>query len=329
MCTLFLSLSKLHKQMGALLIGLALSSHAAAQAFPNRPINLIVAYAAGGITDIAFRQIGQEMAKTLGQSIVIENRTGAGGRIGAEAIIRAPKDGYTIGVFNSAIGTNLPLMSPDFKLEPGKDYTPISSSIETYVVMVTNPSMPFRDVKGVIDYARANPGKLNFASSGAGTTGHLSFELLRYATGIDATHVPFKGDAPAFSAVAGGQVQMSITSGTVKPFVDSGKVIGIAVTSAKRWSLFPNLPSIQESGIKDFEASAWQGLVGPPGLPPDVVNRLNRSTVEALKDAELRRKLVDMGLVVGSSTPEEFTNFIKADLAKWTPIFKAANIKPE
>ena len=300
---------------------------AAAQGYPTRPVTLINPYAAGGITDVAFRTIAAEAAKSLGQTILVENRTGAGGKIGANAIVAAAKDGYTVGIFNSGIGTNLPLMDPTFKMEPVRDYVPITRAIETYVVLVASPSAPYRDVKGLIDYARANPGKLDIGSAGVGTTGHLSLALLNSLAKLNLTHVPYKGETPMVTDVMGGQIPLGFISATVKPHVDAGKVIGIAVSGGQRWSVFPNLPSFQETGLNGFAASAWQGIVGPVGIPAEAVSRINRVVGTALQDAAVRKRLDELGLSVGASTPEEFTVFIRRELEVWGPVVRAANIK--
>lgn len=307
--------------------GLLFSALAAAQNYPVRPVTMIIPYAAGGVTDVAFRAIAQDAAKQLGQPIVTENRTGAGGKVGAEAIVRAPKDGHTIGVFNSAIAVNLPLMDPTFKVEVGKDYAPITRAVETYVVLIASPSAPFRDAKGLLEYARANPGVLNVGTAGIGTTGHLSLELLKHIAKIQLTHVPYKGDALSLNDVMGGQIPLAFMSNAAKPQVDAGKVRPIAVTSPQTWALFPNVPSFQESGLNGFVASSWLGLVGPAGMQGEVVAKLNRTFALTLRNPELRKKLEDMGLAVQTSAPEEFGAFIRKDLEVWGPVIRAANIK--
>lgn len=308
-------------------LALSLGLSAQAQTYPSRPVTLIIPYAAGGVADVAFRAIAQDAVKVLGQPIVVENRVGAGGKVGAEAIMRAPKDGYTFGVFNSGIAVNLPLMDPSFKIEPEKDYAPISRAIETYVVLIASPTAPFKDVRGLLEYARANPGKLNVGTAGVGTTGHLSLELLKHLAKVDLTQVPYKGDALSLNDVMGGQIPLAFMSNAAKPQVDAGKVRGIAVTSPQRWALFSDVPSFQEQGVKGFVASSWLGFVGPAGLQPDALAKLNRSVGTALQDAELRKKLAAMGLSVQASTPKEFGAFIRKDLEVWGPVIRAANIK--
>lgn len=315
----------------AVIAGLALASlagQAQSQAYPSRPVTLINPYAAGGISDVAFRAMAQEVSKTFGQNIVVENRTGAGGKVGANAIMQAPKDGYTIGIFNSAIATNLAVLDPNFQILPGKDYAPVTRAIETYVIMVASPGAPAKDVKSLLEYARANPGKLNVGTSGVGTTGHLSFELLQHLGKIRMTHVPYKGDAPAILDVVSGQIPYAFNAATTsKPQIDAGKVVPVAVSGAKRWSVFPTVPSFQEAGLPNFDAAAWLGIVGPAGMAAEPLARVNRAFVAALQVPELRKRLEDMGLAVQSSTPDEFTAFIRRDHEVWSPILKAAGIK--
>jgi len=301
---------------------------ALAQGYPSRPVTLINPYATGGITDVAFRAIALEAAKTFGQNIVVENRTGAGGKVGANAIMQASKDGYTIGIFNSGIATNLAVLDPNFSILPGKDYMPITRAIETYVIMTAGLNAPAKDVRSLLEYARANPGKVNFATAGVGTTGHLSLELFKHLGKVQVTHVPYKGDSPAMNDLLGGQVPYAFTAATAaKPHIDAGKITAVAVSGAQRWAVFPNVPSFQEGGLQGFNASAWLGIVGPSGLSAEAIGRVNRSVATALQGADLRKRLEDMGLAVGSSTPDEFTAFIRKDHEVWTPILKAAGIK--
>lgn len=309
-------------------LGLALAGAVHAQAFPTRPVTLIVPYAVGGITDVAFRALAVEMGKNLGQTIVVDNKVGGGGKIGARAIFAAAKDGYTIGVLNSGLGTNSALTDPGFAVQPGRDYAPLSRVLETYIVLITSPTGPFKDVKALVDFAKTNPGKVNLASSGLGTSGHLAIELLKILTGINVVHVPYKGENLATNDVIGGQVQGAFVSAVIKPLVTSGKLAGLAVTSSARWSAFPDLPTLRESVAERFDVTAWQGLIGPAGMPPEVVSRLNRAIVTALQQPGLRKIMEDLGLVVGTSSPEEFAAFIRKDNDFWRPVF-AQGIKME
>lgn len=299
-----------------------------AQAFPNRPITLIYPYPAGSTTDNAWRLIAQEASRTLGQNVVVENRAGASGRIGLDAVSRAAnKEGYTIGVINNTLSVLLPLMDATFKVEPGKDYTPVTGAIETYAVLVANPSVPFKDLAGLISYAKDNPGKLNIASAGTGTPSHLAGELLARSAGIRLTHIPYKGEAPALADLLGGQVQLYFGVGILKPHVEAGRLIGIATTGPQRWNSFPNLPSFTEAGFPGVLTASWLGVIGPPGMAEESVNQLNRAFGTALRNPELRKKLEEQGWVLQPSTPQEFAARIGTDVERWTPIIRAANIK--
>jgi len=306
-----------------------LATNVLAQTYPSRPVTVIYPYPAGSTTEGAWRSVAQEASKTLGQSVIFENRVGAGGKIGVESMTRSPKDGHTVGVINSAVAIYLPLMDATFRIEPGKDYTPISAGFETYYVLLAHPSVPFRDVKGLIAYARANPGKLNMASSGNGTGGHLSVELLKMVVGIHAVHVPYKGEAPAMTDLLGGQVQAFFGAGNAKPFIESGKLIGLATSGPQRWAPFPSLPTFAEEGLADVSASTWLGLAGPAGIPDAAVAKLNQAVTVAMQAPEVRRKLDEFGLVVRGGTPQEFSALIRADLDRWGKVVRAGNIRLE
>ena len=293
----------------------------------DRAVTLIVPFAAGGVTDVGARIVALELGKQLGTQVVVENRVGAGGRVGAEAIMRAPKDGSVIGIINSGLATNLPLMSSDFKITPGKDYTPISRWFESYVILVANAAQPYNDAKGLVEYAKANPGKLNWGSAGVGTTGHLGLELLKHLTGINIVHIAYKGDAQVTNDLLGNQIQLAISSAPIKPHLDTKKLKAIGTSGAARWDVFGDVPTMEEGGVKGFNLTVWQGFIAPPGLAPAALERLNRGLRATLQNAEVKRKLEELGLKLGSSTPDEFTSYIRADLERWGPVIKAANIK--
>ena len=293
----------------------------------DRPISLVVPFAAGGVTDVGARIVATELAKQLNGQVIVENRVGAGGRVGAEAIMRGAKDGSVIGIINSGLATNLPLMSSDFKIQPGKDYQPISRWFEAYVVVVAGANLPFNDVKGLVDYAKANSGKLNWGSAGVGTTSHLGLELLKHLTGTNIVHVAYKGDAQVTNDLLGGQIQLAISSAPIKPHIDAKKLKGIGTTGAQRWDLFPDLPTMEEAGIKGFNLTVWQGFIGPTGLAPATLERLNRGLRATLAVPDTKRKLEDLGLKIAASSPDEFATYIRADLDRWAPVIKAANIK--
>lgn len=320
--------NRLAHSAAALALCATMSSPVFAQSYPTRPITLVYPYPAGSTTDSAWRVIAQETSKQLGQPIVFENRAGASGKIGLAAVTAsAARDGYLLGIINNTLSVLLPLMDPGFRAEAGKDFTPISLAIETYAALVANPGVPFRDIEGLVKYAKANPGKLNFGSAGSGTPSHLNVELLKRGAGIDVVHVPYKGEAPALNDLLGGQVQAYFGVGILKPHVEARKLIGLATTGPERWALFPNLPTFREAGYPGVLAASWLGLIGPSGLPRDVVARANRALSSALQEPEVRRKLAEQGWVTRPSTPEEFEARIKSDVERWTPIIRSANIK--
>lgn len=291
-------------------------------------VTLVVPFAAGGVTDAAARALAPELGRQLGQQVVVENRIGAGGRIGAEAVMRGPKDGSIIGILNSGLGTNLPLMS-DFKMLPGEQYTPLSNWFETYTVLVANAGQPFDDVQGLIAHARKNPSRLNWGSAGVGTSGHLGMELLKHLAKVDITHVAYKGDSAVTNDLLSNQIQLAISSAPIKPHVDAKKLKAIATTGPVRWTLFNHVPTFQEGGVKGFNLTVWQGFIAPPGLRSTTAERLSRAIRAALQAPDVKAKLEAMGLKTGGSTPEQFGSYIRADLKRWTPVIKGANIKVE
>lgn len=322
-------LSKLGKATSAaiLVATAAWTGSATAQTFPNRAITFIYPYAAGSAPDAAWRALALEAGKVLGQTVIYENRVGAGGRIGFDGIMRAAKDGYTIGVVNNGLTVTQPLADPTLKVEPGKDYAPIIRTIDIYQVLVAHPSMPFRDLRGMIAYAKANPGKLNYSSGGAGNQSHVGTERLKAQAGIEMMHIPYKGEGPAVTDLIAGQVQVSMPSGSAKPFVDSGKLVALATTGPTRWHLFPNLPTLSEAGLPGLTSVTWMGVVAPAGTPPDVVAKLNAAFNTALKSPEIRSKLQGYGFEVVGSSAAEFDTLIRNDLQVWAPIIKNAGIK--
>jgi tripartite-type tricarboxylate transporter receptor subunit TctC len=314
---------------GAALCGLLFSAIAAAQAYPARAITFVYPYPPGSASDNAFRSIVQEASKRIGQPLVYENRSGAGGRIGLDAVLKAPADGYTIGMFNNVLGVSQPLIDPRLQIEPVKDYTPIVLAVESYLLMVIRSGEPYRDLKGLLDYAKGNPGKLNMSTPATGSGAHLVLALLTARTGVNIVNIPYKGTAPATQAILSGEVNLTLTDSTVKPFVDNGRLLAIATTGAQRWASFPNVQTFEEQGLKGVAYSSWSGVVGPPGMPRPVMDRLNRAFVEALGTAEVRGRLEVAGLAARGGTPEDLGALIKAELAQWRPVIAAAGIKAD
>lgn len=309
-----------------LTVSSALFSPAVAQTSP-RPTTLLQPYTAGGITDVTIRIVAREAEKILGHPIVVENRPGAGGKIALDATMRAAPDGYTVGMVNTSIAANLPLLDLSFKFDPQKDYTPIAMIAETYLLLAAHPSVPYRDMAGLLAYAAANPGKVNMASSGPGSAGHLTIELIKSVSKMNATHIPYKGEAPALNDLLGGQVPLMITSGSAKQHIDSGKLVGIAVTSPIKWDFFGNLPTLKDTLGAQVVTSSWMGVVGPPNMPPEVTMRLNRAFLGAMDSPTVQKQLADLGVVVRKASPQEFGTFIRSELDRWGVIVKAGNIK--
>ncbi|MFN0162738.1 MAG: Bug family tripartite tricarboxylate transporter substrate binding protein [Burkholderiales bacterium] len=313
-----------------LLIGVAAlvsGLNAQAQTFPDRPIAFVYPYPPGSATEVAFRAIVQEASRRLGQPIVFENRSGAVGRIGFEHVLRSAPDGYNLGLLNNILGVSLPLIDPKTYVEPGRDYTPVALAVESFLILVARGSEPYRDVRGLIEFARANPGKLNMATPGTGTGAHLVLALLGARAGANIAHIPYKGTAPATLAILSGEVNLTLTDTSVRTHVESGKLIALATTGAQRWASFPNVPTFEEQGLKGVVYGAWSGVMGPPGMPAAVVTRLNRAFAEALGTPEVKTRLDAAGLSGRGGPPEEWTAKIRSELASWRPVIQGANIK--
>ncbi len=311
----------------ALAAVLLMAGNAASQAYPNKPITFVYPYPAGAGLDIALRTASQDASRRLGQPIVFVSRPGAGGRVGFESLMRSPNDGYTIGAATNAIAVFQPLIDQKLFVEPGKDYTAISLAIETPLVLVTGANSPFRDVKGLLANARANPGKLNGGSSGVGTGSHLGIEMINVMAGTNIVHIPFNGATAVLVAAMSGEINMVFSSAETKPHITSGKLIALATSGSKRWHEFPNVPTMSEAGLTGFVNGSWTGIVGPAGMPREMVMRLNQAYTEALKTVEVREKLEAAGWVILAGTPEEFTALAKDDMERFRPIIKAANLK--
>ena len=303
---------------------------ARAEDFPSRPIHFIVPAAAGGPTDVTTRLIAERMTATLGQPVLVEPRPGAGGNVGAEVVARARPDGYTI--LMATIGTHAvnQTLYKSLAFNPIKDFAPVSMVVQYPLVLVVNPDVPVKSVKDLIAYAKANPGKLNRASGGSGTSMHLSGELFVHQAGLDMPHVPYKGSAPALNDLIGGHVQVMFDSLlTAMPMVKAGKLRALAITGAKRSPAVPDLPTIAEAGLPGYSATGWIGVVAPANTPPAVIAKLNDAVVKALADPGVREKLTAQAVEPVGSTPAEFAAFIKAETAKWAIAVRGANLTIE
>lgn len=310
----------------AISLGAALLPGAfAADNYPAKPITLVVPFAAGGTTDILARIIGQYLSEDLGQSVVIDNRAGAGGNIGAQMAARSKPDGYTL--FMGTVGTHAINESLYKKLpfDPVKDFQPLSRVALVPNLLVANPKQPFKTVQELIDYAKANPGVVNFASSGNGSSIHLSGELFKQMAGVDMQHIPYRGSAPAVADLLGNQVAIMFDNmPSAISHVRSGKLVPIAVTTAERSPELPDVPTIAEAGIPGYEATSWFGLYVTAGTPEPVVAKLHASLVKALKDPKLVQKFADQGSTAYSETPEEFAAFMASETQKWAEVVKSS-----
>jgi tripartite-type tricarboxylate transporter receptor subunit TctC len=297
--------------------------------YPTRTITLVVPSPPGGGTDTSWRIIEPKLSQLLGQKIVIENRGGASGNIGAADVARAAPDGYTLLAMISSHVINPSLMK-DVPYNIERDFAPISRSIMVPGVLVAHPSIPAKNLQELITYAKANPGKLDFGTAGTGSMSQLMVELLIKDTGMKMVHVPYKGTAPAFNDVLAGHVAlMSADIMNVVPHIQTGSVRALGVTSAQRSNVAPNIPTIAEAGVPGYEAVQWFGLVAPAGTPPDIIDKLHRAVVQALDDPAIKKRFTDDGgIPAPSASPEEFREFIKAEGAKWAKVIKESGITP-
>jgi len=298
--------------------------------YPSKPITLICPYAAGGNADQRSRQIGRFISTALGQPVIVDNKPGAGGNIGTEAIARAKPDGYTIGMGNFAPLAVNPTMFKKMNFDPAKDLVPVSLIEKGPLVLMVPANSPFKSVKDIMAAAKASPGKLSFASGGLGGSHHLSGEMFKSLAGLSITHIPYKGGAPATTDLMGGQVDMMFEQMySAAPSIRAGKLRALAITSKTRSPLFPDLPTMAESGVPGFEVQNWQGLVAPAGTPAALIKLLNETTSKALADPTIREQMLGQGNELGGDTPEQFASFIKSEADRWGKLVKSANIKPE
>lgn len=317
------------------LIAVALSAatagtETAAQAYPAKPVRMVVGFPAGGPTDIVSRTIAPRMSESLGQIVIVDNRGGAGGVIATEQVSKAAPDGYT--VLMGTIGGIAVAMSllPNRGYDTLRDFAPITQAVTVTNLLVVHPSVPAKNVKDLLAIARSKPGRLNYASSGNGTVTHLAGELFKLMGKVDITHIPFKGGAPALTALISGEVDLSYENSlVVTPHVRAGKVKALAVTGTKRSQLMPQLPTISESGLPGYNASGWYGLFAPAATPRAVVNRLNQEAVKALRMPDVVKTLSSQGAEPVGNTTEEFTAFVKSEIEKWSNLVKLAKMKTD
>ena len=296
--------------------------------WPSKPINYIVPFPAGGTTDTLARVIGQKLGTALGTTIVVENRAGAGGNIGSDYVAKAAPDGYTLlgGTISShAINASL---YPKLPYDPQKSFAPITLIGSNANVLVVNASSPYKNVKDLVAAAKAKPGTISFASAGNGTSQHPSGELFKSLAGLDIVHVPYRGSAPAIQDVIGGQVPMMFdTSVVAGPFIESGKLRALAVTSGKRTSQLPNVPTMAESGVTGYDVVSWQAIFAPAGTPAPIIQRLHAEIAKIIKSPEISERLTKLGMEPSGMTPTELAAFQASEIAKWAKVIKAGNIK--
>jgi tripartite-type tricarboxylate transporter receptor subunit TctC len=295
----------------------------AAQTWPNRPLHMVVPFPPGGTTDIVARAVAAEIGKSLGQQVIVENRAGAGGNIGSDFVAKAAPDGYTIVM--GTVGTHAINVSLYSKMpyDAVKDFAPITLVASVPNVLEVNPSLPVKSVQDLIAYAKANPGKLDFASSGNGTSIHLSGELFKAMIGINMLHIPYKGSAAAITDLIGGQANLMFDNlPSSIAYIKSGQLRALAVTTLTRSPALPDVPTISESGVPGYDASSWFGVLAPAGTPKEIVDRLHDEIVKALRTPRLKANLQSQGAEPVGNTPEQFADHIRAEIAKWAKVVK-------
>ena len=315
-------------RLAATLFAVALAFPAAAQNYPAKALRLIVPFTPAGSVDIASRAIAIELTKTLGQPVSVENRPGAGGNLGGEAAARSAPDGYTLFMSTSGIQAINPALYSKMNFDPNKDLIPVAPLVSLSNVLVLHPSVKANSVKDVIALAKAEPGKLAYASSGAGTSIHMSAAMFTQLTQTDMIHIPYKGSGPALVDLLAGQVQMMFDNiPSSLPHIKSGKLHAIATTGAKRDPALPDLPTIAEAGVPGYESGVWFGLMVPAGTPRDIVARLNAEAVKGAKSPEFVKRMTDLGYNIIPGSPEHMGGMIKDEIARWTPIVRASGAK--
>ncbi len=318
----------IHRIAAALIITL-LAGTALAQEYPSRPIRIVVPNPPGGSNDLLAREIGRGLTQRLGQPVVVENRPGAGGNIGAEIVAKAPPDGYTILMAANTFVIN-PSMVKQLPFDVQRDFAPVTLAAMIPFVLVVNPEVPAKNVRELIAYARANPGKLNYATPGLGTPHHLSAELFKTMANLDMVHVPFKGAAEMVPELLAGRVQVIFGAiNSLLPHMKTGRLRALAVGEAKRAAVAPEVPTMSEAGLLGYQVEVWLGILAPGGTPRAIVNKLNSEIVAVLKTPEVRERVAAHGLETIGTTPEEFATVIRNDLPRWAKVVRDAGIKPE
>ncbi|MGZ8266301.1 MAG: Bug family tripartite tricarboxylate transporter substrate binding protein [Burkholderiales bacterium] len=303
-------------------------ANAGEQSYPVKPVRMVIPFPPGGTTDILGRIASQKLSEALGQQVVPDNRSGASGNIGTEQVAKAPPDGYTLLTAPGSTLTIHPSLYAKLGFDPLRDFAPVTILAGVPNLLVVHPSLPVRNVKELIALAKSKPDQLNYASTGAGQSTHLSMELFKNMAGVKIVHVPYKGSAPAVTDLLGGHVPMMFDNmPSALPHVKAGKLRALGVSTSKRSPTAPDVPTVAESGLPGFDVTVWFAVLAPAATPRDIVTRLNRVLVKALQGADVREKLASQGAEPIGNTSEQFTGQMKADLAKWAKVVKAANIK--
>ncbi|MGZ5095196.1 MAG: Bug family tripartite tricarboxylate transporter substrate binding protein [Burkholderiales bacterium] len=305
----------------------ALCAGAIAQSYPAKPIRIVVPYAPGGAVDIVARAVGQDLTKRLGQTVLVENRTGAGGNVGSDAVAKAAPDGYTL-LMASPANTINPSLYTKMSYDPMRDLVPIALIGSVPTVLIANRSLPVQNVKQLVALAKSQPGALVYGSGGSGTTEHLAGEIFKSAAGIDMLHVPYKGGAQVITDLLGGQIAlMFVNQLGALPHITAGKVKALGVASTERSPALPQVPTFAEQGYPDMKVSVWWGIMGPAGIPKDLVNRLNREIVAALSSPEMQERLQTLSARPIGGTPEAFTKFFAEETTRWARVVKASGAR--
>ena len=306
-----------------------ITSHAQAQDYPNRPIKVIIPFAPGGPSDIVGRVLMQQISENLNKPIIIENKPGAGSNIGIQQVARATPDGYTLLLVSSTFVIN-PSLYPNAGFDPIKDFSIIALPVSSPNILVVNPSFPAKDIREFFTIVKASPGKYDYASPGGGTGPHLSAELLKLKMNLDISHIPYNGGGPALQAVLGNQVPIGLSAlPPAVPQVKAGAIRALAITSTTRSPSLPDVPTLKESGVTDFEGDTLQFIAAPAGTPPAIIQKLNQEISKALENPELKNKLIGMGYLTYNYTPEHTTQKVKMEIDKWAKVIQSRNIKPE
>ena len=310
--------------LASLAIALPIAQQAQAQtAWPNRPVRIVVPFTAGGTTDVVARVVGQKLGELWNQSVVIENRAGAGGNVGAEVVAKSPPDGYNILMASGSIFTVNPHMYKKMPFDPDRDFIPVTNVATGPMLVVVNPKVPARNIKELIALAKAKPGVLNFGSAGVGSQVHMGGESLANAAGIDIIHVPYKGEALGYNDLVAGQIQLMVGNiAAAAVFVPSGKLRALAVTGKERSRMLPDVPTVAESGLPGFDNSGWFGFMVPAGTPHDVVEKIHLDTAKVLDTSEMRARLFVQGMTPVGNSPAEFSRAIKEESVKWAKVVK-------